>query len=266
MTGSDAHLRRVFTLLVLVAGLGRGGLATADDRPSAELEFRRATGEANAPLTAWSGAWFLRGEGTIGRQQVRVDLPWSVLARDDGDDVDLTVGNPYLGLVVRDDDSALTFDVGLRVPLADPDERPTLTPGLRATLLDDIGAFVPDVVHLALQMRDEHEAPRDLTLRVRLGVDWLASTTGGDAELFVRPAVGLAHTSRHLVVGADLRANWQASLEDVSLLDATIQDLRLAVARRDGTWRPRASVAIALDDALDAVADLVVGFAVTWVP
>jgi len=170
------------------------------------------------------------------------------------------IGNPYVGIEIRDLAEGLSAEVGARAPLlsADSDEDiGAFAMGVSTELVDRIEAFLPDTVPVSAALDYRKEVASGFSVRLRGGPSAWIPTKGGDSELFALYSAQGWFTAGNLELGGGLSG--RQHLTGNSDEDSNVNQVGLGASYGFGRFRPGVEVRVPLDQSLRDLAGSVIG-------
>jgi len=205
-----------------------------------------------------SSGVYLTGRMPLNNARLRFELPFAYLDADFGSSS--SFGNPYVG-IEWGKDSALSYAVGARFPLAS-DEESAVFVGAYADFTR-YAAFLPDVASFDGDIRYHIYNPNGFTFEVGGGPQvWFPTQGGGDAELFVTHHLSAGYRSQDVWLAAGFSGITIISEDVGGIGERTINELNAAVGMATGKTRVVLHLILPLDEEYNSDVGYVVGLGV----
>lgn len=220
----------------------------------------------NTDIDFLTGGYFLQGQFAISEgAEIVVDIPFAHFGSS-GTESSTKIGNPYVGAQLFSTSRTLSFNLGLRLPIADQDGfgfSDALTVGSFSDL-DRFSAFAADTLPVELVGNyNSRISGTDFFFRGRLGPEVLIFTGdgGGDTDLFMSYGFQGWHRAGLLDVGAGFTGRWLAT-EDGSFGGNSVHQFGITLQGNFESVRPGLLVRVPMDEELSAVYNYVFGLSV----
>jgi len=173
------------------------------------------------------------------------------------------IGNPYLGLELKGQNSPAFAEFGIRLPLASEKKDLSLFTGL-FTDIDRLEAFLPNILSISGMANLHHVDKSGFAVRLRGGPSLLINTdsNGGDddTELFISYSAQTGYESERVSVLGGLTGRANMTEDNLSFSERSIHQLGFNASVGLGNVRPGLHFRIPLDDDLKESLDFVMGF------
>ncbi len=221
-------------------------------------------GEDNSTFT--TSVLFLALRQPIGdRAMLVAELPFAHAGWDSrfgGDESDNTLGNPYAGFEIYNQNASFIAEVGLRVPVADEEKSATYV-GLLTEITERYDAFAPKFLPLTAFMNYRYQAPTGFVLRLRGGPAFWINTDKDryedGTEFFLNYSAQVGYESNRFDLLGGFSGRALVSEEDLDARERTVHQLGLAATVTLGSVRPGMQVRIPLDEDVTEMLDAVFG-------
>jgi hypothetical protein len=164
---------------VPVSGQSSQWLDGRSEKPLA-LEILKPNFEGDVNTTFATQALFLSLRYALSPKVVLIaDVPFAHYGMDGSTDTESSIGNPYIGIEARGEDSPVSGEFGIRLPLVSGENSVQL-----AGAFADIGrwgAFWEDVVPISAMVNARWRSRQGVVTKLRVGPTLWAST-GGDTD------------------------------------------------------------------------------------
>ncbi|MCI0404699.1 MAG: hypothetical protein L0209_01270, partial [candidate division Zixibacteria bacterium] len=184
-----------------------------------------------------------------------------------GTESDNVLGNPYLGVEFHFPNSSFSMELGGRPPLGSLGitEEGELSSFLAFfTDYDRFEAFFPDLVFATWKVGLSHTSPTGLITRFRLGPSFMASTAGGEPELFADYSAQGGYQGNTFTFWTGLTGRAILTEGDLSFGERTVHQFGLSGHFTAGRFIPGLLLRLPMDADLDDVLDFVFGFNVAY--
>lgn len=228
-----------------------------------QVEIFRPTFDADVDLSLATSLWFLTARIPLSEKALlELDLPFSHLGIDDGASYS-TIGNPHLGIELRDVESGASLQFSARLPLVDETEAPAILMGT----VSDISrweAWAVDIFPVGLLGRFERTDDRGFGVRIDAGPTiWFATGDRQDTEFLAIYAFQGLYANEDVQVGLGLHGRAILSDDDFDVGESTLHEIGASFALRAGRAWPGLQVRLPIDDNLGEVVDYTLGLQVT---
>jgi hypothetical protein len=191
------------------------------------------------------------------------DLPFARASREDFGGVtasSIRIGNPYVGIRIREEGKLVGARFGVRVPISSAGSgagEEALGIGVLSDF-DHWEAFAPKVFTARAAVELSKTSANGLLVGAAIGPSFMVSRNGGDPEVFGDYGARIGYDGPALYLAAELTGRLWATAEGGSLAERTVHQLGGVVELRPGRVRPQFRVRIPLDtDFRDAVGVIV---------
>jgi len=232
---------------------------------SIAYEFIKPSFENAEDLTFFTSAMFLSGRFvTSDKFAVVGEIPFAIygLDREQGEDVsENAFGNPYIGIELRDENSPVFGEFGIRLPFApSEDNQSAVMVGAFTEFVERMEAFVPEILPVNAFINYHSVNKSSLAVRLRAGFSgWFATGDRDENEWFLLYGVQGGYQTDQVNLMAGLSGRWWLSLEDADFSEKTFHQLVLEADFGLGSVRPGVLIKIPLDDDLKDFVELVWG-------
>jgi hypothetical protein len=173
------------------------------------------------------------------------------------------VGNPYLGLEIKGEDSPIFAEVGLRVPIAPEDNVGTF--GGLISDMDRVEAFMPKMLPVTVMLNLRQKTWGGVVFRLRGGPSLLINTgadQGGfdDTETFLGYSAQVGYESEPVSVIGGFTGRATLSEEDADYGERSVHQLGFAASFGLDNVRPGVHLRLPLDEDAKGLVDFVLGF------
>ncbi len=242
---------------------GIGTVANGDNTVAIEILKPNFDGDDGTKFL--TSAWFLSSRWRVSPSlRIVGELPFAYASVKDpflgGSESAAAVGNPYVGIEVGSRDSRVSFDFGVRAPLADEDQDIALATGLAADL-DRWEAFLPEVLPITGIVSYRYRDPSGFGIRFRGGPAlWLnVGESDADPELFALYSGQVMYENRRVSLAGGLSGRAIVTEGDLDFGQRTIHQLGLGAAVALGQVRPGIQLLVPVDDEWSDLVDYSVG-------
>ncbi|MFQ5823225.1 MAG: hypothetical protein ACE5JB_04140 [bacterium] len=168
------------------------------------------------------------------------------------------LGNPYLGLEIKSEDSRTFLELGLRLPIVSSSNFATFVGSYSDW--DRFEAFTSDIVTIMGIVNFRQKNPSNFFLRLRGGPSILFDTEGEEDPILYTVFSGqLGHESEEFTIEGGLTGRLVVSGEG-NLGERTFLQLGIAASVGLGQVRPGVHFRLPIEDDLNEVIDFVLGF------
>lgn len=186
------------------------------------------------------------------------ELPVAHFDFDTAPESSTTIGNPYFGWRVKDDDSRWLGEFGFRLPIASTEEYAT-PDALFSDQVDGFEAWMPDYLTLQALATYLNAEPRTLGVRYGFGPSVMIYTGDVDqvdaVEVFVRYFGHVLFPGRSVLVGFGLHGRFMVSADNGSFDERSVHEFSIFAGRKSGVWRPAGRIRFPWDDELTRYLD-----------
>lgn len=196
--------------------------------------------------------------------RIDVDLPISHVSVSEGDLNETDIGNPYVGAGFVNTDNGVSFDIGVRLPLApnfnisNPNDNLGLFTGLLVENYN-IGKYTPETFSITSQIKYRWQNSSGLIVKVGGGPDVIFPPDDADAEFFLNYHSQLLYGTEDFRIGAGFTGLLIVSESDISFGDRTIHELGIISAYDFGNVEAGAYLRVPLDEEISADLNFVLG-------
>lgn len=196
--------------------------------------------------------------------RIDVDLPVSHVSVSEGDISETDIGNPYVGVGFLNSENEVSFDIGIRLPLAPnySTSNPNANAGLFTGVLVEnynLGKYAPETFSITTQAKYRYQNSSGLIVKVGGGPDVIFPPDDADAELFLNYHTQLLYGSDDFRIGAGFTGVLIISEKDMSFGDRTIHELGILSAYDFGSVETGAYLRVPLDDDINDQLNFVLG-------
>ena len=196
--------------------------------------------------------------------RIDVDLPISHVSVNEGDLNETDIGNPYVGAGFVNTENGVSFDIGIRLPLApnfnvsNPNDNLGLFTGLLVENYN-IGKYAPETFSITSQVKYRWQNSSGLIVKVGGGPDVIFPPDDADAEILLNYHSQLLYGTEDLRIGAGFTGLLIVSESDISFGDRTIHELGIISAYDFGNVEAGAYLRVPLDEEISEDLNLVLG-------
>ena len=240
-------LRAVFAVLLLIAvpsvGMSQSIWLPPSEGNSVSLEVFKVDWNGNNNETFASSAWFLTGRYQINPSLTFVgELPLSHFELNSvgpfNPEADNAVGNPYLGILFNSDNSALTGEAGVRVPIT-PDNISDAGANGWFSEFDRWEAFIPDLLTVRMRLgKMVNSSSGNIHARFLGGGTLWISTEGRDTEVFADAVTQIWFQEDQFKFGAILSGRSLLSASGANFTERSEFQLGFGASGTFGNVRP----------------------------
>jgi hypothetical protein len=171
-----------------------------------------------------------------------------------------TIGNPYLGVEVGEQDIPVFVELGIRLPLASENNFLGVMTGFY-TDMDRLEAFVPNMVPINVMINLHQTGANGFQFRLRGGTTLLLDTGEGEdtTEEFIGYSAQAGYRFQHLSLMAGFSGRAIVSEDDLNYGERSFHQLGFNASVRLGQWRSGLHLRLPLDEDLKEPLDAVFG-------
>ncbi len=178
-----------------------------------------------------------------------------------GDISETAIGNPYLGVVIREASENLDVELGIRLPFA-PDDNTGLVTGLLVENYD-FGVYLPETLSFSTSLKYHNENESGLIVKGGGGPDIVKPSNGGDVELLLNYYGQALYGMNKLGVGVGFTGLLIVSEADLSFGDRTVHNFGITGSYNVNSSVIGAFISVPLDDDLNDTLNFVMGLNLT---
>jgi hypothetical protein len=196
--------------------------------------------------------------------RIDVDLPISHVSVSEGDLSETDIGNPYVGAGFMNAENGVSFDIGVRLPLApnfnisNPNDNLGLFTGFLVENYN-VGKYAPETFSITSQVKYRWQNPSGLIVKVGGGPDVIFPPDDADAEFYLNYHSQLLYGTENFRIGAGFTGLLIVTESDRSFGERTIHELGIISGYDFGPMDAGAYLRIPLDDEISSDVDFVLG-------
>jgi hypothetical protein len=224
------------------------------------LEILKPNFEGDVNTTFATQALFLSLRYALSPKVVLIaDVPFANYGQDGFTDTESTIGNPYIAIEARGEDSPVSGEFGIRLPLVSEDNPSAQAVGAFADI-DRWGAFWNETLPVSAMVNARWRSQQGVVTKLRVGPSlWVSTGDDTDTEFLVNYTAQIGYEGERGSVIGGFTGVMIVSEDDANLGERTIHQLAVAGSLRFNRVMPGMSVRLPLDEFMRDFHDVVVG-------
>jgi hypothetical protein len=222
------------------------------------LEIFKPNFEGDVNTTFATQALFLSLRYALSPKVVLIaDVPFAHHGLDGSSDTESGLGNPYIGIEVRGENSPVSGEFGIRLPMVSERNYMVRRVGAYADL-DRWEAFWPDIVPISAMVNARWRSEQGVVTKLRVGPTLWASTVR-DEELWFHYTAQIGYEGERGSVIGGFTGVMDVIQVEANFGQRTYHQLGVAGSLRFNRLMPGLSVRLPLDEDMRHRQDVVVG-------
>jgi hypothetical protein len=228
------------------------------------LEILKPNFEGDVNTTFATQALFLSLRYPLSPKVVLIaDVPFAHYGMDGSPETESTIGNPYIGIEARGENSPVSGEFGIRLPLVSSDNPSAQFVGAFVDL-DRWEAFWDDFVPISAMLNARWRSVQGVVTKLRVGPTlWASTGDDGDTELLLDYTAQIGYEGERGSVIGGFTGVMIVTEDDANFGERTYHQAGVAGSLRFNRVMPGMSVRLPLDEDMRDIHDVVVGIHVS---
>ena len=224
------------------------------------LEILKPNFDEGLNTTFATQAWFLSLRYALSPKVALIaDVPYAHYGADGSPDTESTIGNPYIGIEARGEDSPISGEFGIRLPLVSEDNSSAQFVGAFADI-DRWEAFWNDIVPISAMVNARWKSQQGAVAKLRAGPTlWASTGEDTETELLLDYTAQIGYEGEWGSVIGGFTGVMLVTQDEANFGERTYHQLGVAGSLRFNRVMPGMSVRLPLDEFMKDIHDVVVG-------